>query len=116
MREGEEGRDDVDGEPGERAVMRAAPARRAAPRARMHARLRAARVVVADQVQRAVDQQPRDLVVERAAARAGLPRRGLEPDHDVAEQRAAALGVRALEQRERRARRSARGRAAMAPR
>src|SRR5262245_45315039 len=65
------------------------------------ARLGGAHVVVADQVERAVDEQAGHLVVEAAAAGAGLARGRLEADHDVAEERTAPLGVESLGERER---------------
>ena len=58
-------------------------------------------MVVAEQVQHAVDQQLRELVVERTARAARLARGLLDVDHDVAEQRAAVLAVGALDERER---------------
>ncbi len=69
---------------------------------RLHpARLAARLVVVAEQVQHAVDQQAQRARRRACRARARLARGDVDADHHVAEQRAAVRGVRALEQRER---------------
>lgn len=57
-------------------------------------------MVVADQMERSVNHESRQLVVEGAAASARLTLRGLDSDDDVAEQLSAKLRPLPFEQRE----------------